>query len=128
MSSSEVALTASAVAEKKLGSTMMRWSLGLAALPDPIPLVDEILFASVFAIGAGLYAFQPVTGSLSNFGNSAETSQSHPRVTSKVTQASTTGHSRRGNGKKQMSSTSSSYSKRRNYYYTKRRQKRYNRY
>ena len=41
---------------KKLGATMMRWSVGGALLPDPIPLVDELLFAGTFAVGAYLYA------------------------------------------------------------------------
>ena len=41
---------------KKLGKTMMRWSVGVALMPDPIPLVDEVLLAGTFAVGAYLYA------------------------------------------------------------------------
>ena len=41
---------------KKLGKTMMRWSLGVALVPDPLPLVDELLLAGTFAVGAYLYA------------------------------------------------------------------------
>ncbi len=40
---------------KNLGKTIMRWSVGGALVPDPIPLVDEIAFAATFAIGAYLY-------------------------------------------------------------------------
>jgi len=41
---------------QKLGATMMRWSVGGALVPDPLPLVDEILFGTTFVIGAVLYA------------------------------------------------------------------------
>ena len=41
---------------KKFGVTLMRWSVGGALAPDPIPLVDEIFFATTFTIGAYLYA------------------------------------------------------------------------
>jgi len=41
---------------KKLGATMMRWSVGVALMPDPIPLVDELLLAGTFTVGAYLYA------------------------------------------------------------------------
>jgi len=41
---------------QKLGATLMRWSVGGALVPDPLPLVDEILFGTTFVIGAVLYA------------------------------------------------------------------------
>ncbi len=41
---------------QKLGATMMRWSVGGALVPDPLPLVDELLFGTTFVIGAVLYA------------------------------------------------------------------------
>ena len=41
--------------QKKLGATIMRWSAGGALVPDPLPLVDEILFATTFTVGALLY-------------------------------------------------------------------------
>ena len=41
---------------QKLGATLMRWSVGGALVPDPLPLVDEVLFGTTFVIGAVLYA------------------------------------------------------------------------
>ena len=41
---------------QKLGATLMRWSVGGALVPDPLPLVDELLFGTTFVIGAVLYA------------------------------------------------------------------------
>ena len=41
---------------QKFGATLMRWSVGGALVPDPLPLVDEILFGTTFVIGAVLYA------------------------------------------------------------------------
>jgi hypothetical protein len=94
------------------------FQLGLGAA---VSLVTKNPYLAIGTKFAGPYLADVYESwALTNFG-SAETSQSHPLT-------STTGHSRRGNGKKQMSSTSSSYSRRRNFYYTKRRNKRYKRY
>ena len=41
--------------QRKLGATIMRWSVGGALVPDPLPLVDEILFGTAFTVGALLY-------------------------------------------------------------------------
>jgi len=41
---------------QKFGATLMRWSVGGALVPDPLPLVDELLFGTTFVIGAVLYA------------------------------------------------------------------------
>ena len=32
----------------------MRWSIGGALVPDPLPLVDEILFGTTFVMGQSL--------------------------------------------------------------------------
>ena len=91
--------------------------LAILAVPDPLPVVDELAAAGLIVAGITWHGYNAVMGHLTNaYNNSTNMSQSHPLT-------STTGHSRRGNGKKQMSSTSRSYSKRRNYYYTKRRQR-----
>lgn len=57
--------------EQSLGVKLMRWSAGAAAVPDPIPLVDEILFGLVF--GAG--------GSMLVHGMYREHKQSQPHTT-----------------------------------------------
>ena len=41
---------------QKFGATLMRWSVGGLLVPDPLPLVDEVLFGTTFVIGAVLYA------------------------------------------------------------------------
>ncbi len=97
-------------AQRKLGTKMIGWGTGGLLVPDPIPLVDEILFSAVIAAGAGLY----IHGSLPYGSVSSYPSQSHPIT-------STTGQSSRGQVKKQIRSTSHSYSRRRRYYYGKKR-------
>ncbi len=98
-------------AQRKFGTTLIRFGAGGLMVPDPIPLVDEILFSAVIAAGAGLY----IHGSLPYGTVTSYPSQSHP-VTS------TTGHlSERNTAKKQIRSTSHSYSRRRSYYYGKKR-------
>ncbi len=98
-------------AQRKLGTKMIGFGAGGLMVPDPIPLVDEILFSAVIAAGAGLY----IHGSLPYGSVSSYPSQSHP-VTS------TTGLTlERNTAKKQIRSTSHSYSRRRRYYYGKKR-------
>ncbi len=97
-------------AQRKLGTTMIRWGAGGLAVPDPLPFVDEILFSAVIAAGAGLY----IHGSLPYGSVSSYPSQSHPIT-------STTGQTfERTSAKKQIRSTSR-YPTRRRYYYGKKR-------
>ncbi len=110
-------------AEKKLGSKMMTWSAAGALVPDPIPLVDEILFGIVFTAGAGLYAHGALSAE-----TSAISSEKVPLKMSSSPSTSTTGTlSRGGKVKQQISSTSRRYSRRNNYYY-KRKTRYRNRY
>ena len=99
-------------AQRKFGTTLIRFGAGGLMVPDPIPLVDEILFSAVIAAGAGLY----IHGSLLYGSVSSYPSQSHPIT-------STTGQtSERTPAKKQIRSTSRfSHSRRRRYYYGKKR-------
>lgn len=99
--------------ERKLGSAMMRWSAAGAMVPDPIPLVDEILFGIVFTAGAGIWAHGAF---------SAETSAkvplkmtSSPPITSTTRTLSRGGKRRTHVRQKQMSSTSHYYSRRKQY-------------
>ena len=103
-----MAKEAQRASQRKLGTAMVRWGTVGLAVPDPLPIVDEVLFASVIAVGAGLYVHASLPyGSVTSY-------PSRSAVTS------TTGHSVRTPAKKQMRSTSHSYSRRR-YYYGKKR-------
>lgn len=97
--------------QKGLGGAMMRWGAAGLAVPDPLPIVDEILFGTVVLVGAGLYVHASLPyGSVT----------SYPVQSQPVT--STTGHSQERKVKKQISSTSRSNSyRRRKYYYGKKR-------
>lgn len=113
-----IMVSLSAEREQSVGVSLMRWSAGGAAVPDPIPLADEILFGIVFSIGGGLF----LHGSHREFNEKKARiplkMQSHPLT-------STSGQSprrkNRGNGRtrpqrKQIRSTSH-YTSRRNKYY-----------
>ncbi len=108
--------------ERKLGSAMMRWSAAGAMVPDPIPLVDEILFGIVFTAGAGIWAHGAF---------SAETSAKVPlKMTSSPPITSTTrtlsrGGKNRVHSRKQISSTSHYYSRRKRYDYPRKKRNRY---
>ncbi len=98
-------------AQRKLGTKMIGFGAGGLMVPDPIPLVDEIIFSAIIVAGGALY----IHGSLPYGSVSSYPSQSHPIT-------STTGHlSERNTAKKQIRSTSHSYSRRRRYYYGKKR-------
>ncbi len=99
-------------AQRKLGTKMIGFGAGGLMVPDPIPLVDEIIFSAIIVAGGALY----IHGSLPYGSVSSYPSQSHPIT-------STTGQiSERNTAKKQIRSTSRfSHSRRRNYYYGKKR-------
>jgi len=81
----------------------------ILAVPDPIPVVDEVIGTALIAGGL---TYHLVTN-LPYGGVSSYPSQS--------VVTSTTGHSVRTPAKKQIRSTSQSYSRRRRYYYGKKR-------
>ncbi len=97
-------------AQRKLGTKMIGFGAGGLMVPDPIPLVDEIIFSAIIVAGGVLY----IHGSLPYGSVSSYPSQSHPIT-------STTGHSLRGQVKKQIRSTSRFSHSRRRYYYGKKR-------
>ncbi len=98
-------------------SSAIRTGLAILAVPDPIPVVDELIAAGLITAGGLWHGYNFVVdnvilpyGSVTSY-----PSQSHP-VTS------TTGHlTERNTAKKQIRSTSHSYSRRRRYYYGKKR-------
>jgi hypothetical protein len=88
----------------------IRTGVTILAVPDPLPVVDEVIGVTLIA-GGLIYH---LASNLPYGGVSSYPSQS--------VVTSTTGHSVRTPAKKQMRSTSrSSYSRRRNYYYGKKR-------
>lgn len=94
--------------------------LGMLAVPDPIPVVDELIAVGLITAGGVWHGYNFVVDNLIQpYGQvTSYPSSSHPRT-------STTGLKERTQAKKQMSSTSRSHSRRR-YYYGKKRK--YNRY
>lgn len=109
--------------EQRLGVDLMRWSAGAAAVPDPIPLADEILFGTTFLIGGGLF----IHGSYRSVNLSSVSSGGQMSPDSYRPITSTTGQSPRGKyvatnraTNKQIRSTSHKHSYRRKYYGKKR--------
>jgi shikimate kinase len=97
-------------AEQEIGVSLMRWSAGGAAVPDPIPVADEILFGVVFAIGGGVFLHGLHREQNLNKSRIPLKMQSHPLT-------STTGQSPRRKVRKQIRSTSHRTYSRRNKYY-----------
>lgn len=100
-------------AQRKLGSTMVRWGIAGLAVPDPLPLVDEILFAGVITVGGGMYLHSYLPTISSGGITQPDVSSPIPTATGTLSQ--------RGQVKKQIRSTSHYYSRRRKYDYGKKR-------
>lgn len=92
---------------------------GILAVPDPIPVVDELFAAGLITAGSLWHGYNFV---VDNVIQPYGTVTSYPSSSQPVT--STTGHSVRTPAKKQIRSTSHSHSRRR-YYYGKKRKYRY---
>ena len=108
-----MAKEAQRASQRKLGSAMVRWGAAGLAVPDPLPIVDEVLFSAVVAVGAGLYVHASLPyGSVTSY-------PSQSAITS------ATGQTVRTPAKKQMRSTSRSSYSRRRYNYGKKRNYRY---
>lgn len=95
--------------EQSIGISMMRWSAGAAAVPDPIPLADEILFGIVFGVGGAM-----VVHGMHRESSASQISQSRPRTSTTGTKSPR--RKKRDPSRKQIRSTSH-YTSRRNKYY-----------
>ncbi len=108
--------------ERSLGTSMIRFGVaGLAItgpIPDPLPLIDEIAFASMIVVGSALVAHGMQSTDIPSPLSSAQSAEKFygPLPTATDT---------RGHVKKQIRSTSHKYSRRNNYYYKRKRNNRY---